>query len=222
MRRTRLVFVEGVIGAGKTATVQRLAAELGERRIAASAIAEGDPKLRVARSLTEPFAPWSTTTIDQYIELCRLAWARFTAESTSHVVFVSDGLLFHGNMTDLFLADASYDELSRYLDGVLSAIAVMEPSLIYLDQTDIAASLRATANVRGQRWIDYQVGWKLKAPYAQTRALSGLDGLIAVYEGFTATCRAFVGEQRLPTLVSYDTEAWPRRVDAMRTWLELR
>jgi hypothetical protein len=37
---------------------------------------------------------------------------------------------------------------------------------------------------RGPEWIDYQVNWKLAAPYCVHNGFAGLDGLISLYRDY--------------------------------------
>ena len=39
---------------------------------------------------------------------------------------------------------------------------------------------------RGEKWVQYQVDWKLQAPHCRRLGLSGLDGLITLYEEYRA------------------------------------
>jgi hypothetical protein len=77
-------------------------------------------------------------------------------------VSIVDGQLFHGNLTSL------------------------RPLLIYLRQDDVDTAIRAISMERGEKWVGYQVDWKLGSPYATRRGLVGLDGLIVLYHEYRA------------------------------------
>src|SRR5947209_10896276 len=74
MRKTSLVFVEGIMGAGKTTTAWFLTQELQRQGLAARFLFEGptvedpDYPLGVATELPHPNGVWLDVTIQQYIE----------------------------------------------------------------------------------------------------------------------------------------------------------
>src|SRR5688500_10361321 len=68
MRPTKAIFVEGIIGSGKSTTAHFLTDYLNQQQIAARFMPEGgrDHPLRVAGSLPHPFQIWRDLTLDQF------------------------------------------------------------------------------------------------------------------------------------------------------------
>src|SRR5687768_15807388 len=101
------------MGAGKTTTAQWLAGELAERGVRARFLAEGPTReepehpLRVAPTLPHGRTPWVDVAPEEYLDLSLGRWRTWAAEAArSPTVTVCDGLLFHGNLTDLLVMDA--------------------------------------------------------------------------------------------------------------------
>jgi hypothetical protein len=95
--------------------------------------------------------------------------------------------LFHGDLTNLFLMEAEPALISEYMDALVTVIAPLNPVVLYLWQEDVEKAVRTVCAERGTEWIDYQVNWKLAAPYCTHRGFTGLDGLIAVYSDYRRT-----------------------------------
>jgi Fe-S cluster assembly ATPase SufC len=138
MRDTRLVFVEGIMGSGKSTTARFLTEHLQYNQIAARFVLEGptveepDHPLRVATDFPHPNRIWLDVTIEHYIERSLLKWHNFVQEARrSPVTTICDGLLFHGNMTDLMLMNAKPHVLHRYVGQVIECIQYLHPVLIY-------------------------------------------------------------------------------------------
>jgi hypothetical protein len=206
--RPVLVIVEGIMGAGKSTTGQWLARELERHGTAARFLWEGptvaqpEHPLRVAPGLPHPKAPWLDLSADEYAQRSLAMWRSFVAEArAAGRVTVCDGLLFHGNLTDLILMDAAPDLLSAYVDRLVEAARSLAPSVVYLGQSDVAAALRRVCDQRGPAWVAYQVEWKLASPYARRRGLTGYDGLVRLYEQYVARCRELLARLTAPTLV---------------------
>lgn len=49
----------------------------------------------------------------------------------------------------------------------------------------------------GEAWVKYQVDWKLKGPYAMRRNLTGLEGLIALYQDYRSMTDALFDRLKL-------------------------
>ncbi|TMB77539.1 MAG: hypothetical protein E6J52_05905 [Chloroflexi bacterium] len=220
MPQTRFVFVDGIIGAGKTTMQQRIADQLiGEGRDV-TLIREGDPQLRVGVMQPHAFAPWEDLSVDDFTMLCGQRWRAFARQAVSSpAVSVSDGLLFHGNMTDLFMMGADRPALSRYVESVLDTLRPLQPHLVYLRTSDVRRTLRATCDARGKDWETYQLTWKLASPYARREGLHGFEGLVQLYHAFRDVCDDLVRTATRPTLIVEDGDSWPERERLIFDWL---
>jgi thymidylate kinase len=227
-RPTRLVIVEGIMGAGKSWTGQWLARELGRHGIESRFIAEGRTRegevhpLRVATTLAHPRAPWRELTVQEYVDRSLAMWRAFVedAQSSSRVT-VCDGLLFHGNLTDAMLMGAAPSALADYVTQVARTARPLAPALVYLRQLDVAAALRRVSQQRGPTWVNYQVDWKLASPYAERRGLRGYDGLVELYRAYVPLCLDLLDRLDLPKLVLERDGDWPQVRRAVRTFLQL-
>jgi hypothetical protein len=187
-RRSRLIFVEGIIGAGKSTTAAFITRQLQRNGVAARFVFEGGRghhPTRMMGDLPRPFTPWLDLSTAEYrgrvLDKWRLAVAQISEADT---VAVFDGQLFHGNMTDLLLMDSPRAELHAYAQGVLAVTAELVPLLVYLRQDDVAETIRKVVAERGPSWERYQFEWKLASPYAERRGLSGLDGFVELYRAY--------------------------------------
>ncbi|WP_446621445.1 hypothetical protein [Variovorax sp. LARHSF232] len=95
-----------------------------------------------------------------------------------------DGQLFHGDLTNLFLMEASFDEIAAYCESVARLIRPLHPLVVYLRQESVERAVHTVCTERGEAWVKYQVDWKLKGPYAVRRNLMGLEGLIKLYQDY--------------------------------------
>lgn len=87
MRNTRFIFVEGIMGSGKTTTAWFLTEQIQRIGIAARFMLEGptmeEPEhpLRVATEFPHPNKVWQDVTVDQFIERSLQKWRAFVQES---------------------------------------------------------------------------------------------------------------------------------------------
>jgi len=180
----RLVIVEGIMGSGKSTTTLNLAQRLETSGIPALGITEGvDPHpIRFDWDV-----PWSDMPPTELAQSSITKWRSYVDSSLSlDRVSIVDGQLFHGNLTSLLLLDGGTDLIGAYCRDVVGVIEPLRPLLIYLRQDDVDTAIRAISKQRGEKWVNYQVDWKLGSPYARRRGLVGLDGLIVLYREYRA------------------------------------
>jgi hypothetical protein len=228
MRTTSLIFVEGIMGAGKTTTAWFLTQQLQQHGIAARFLLEGPTAeepvhpLRVATELPHPNGVWLDVTIQQYIERSVQKWRRFVQQAAqSAVVTVCDGLLFHGNMTDLLLMNAEPEVLSGYVAQVVETIHSLNPVLIYFYHADVAQALRAVCDARGSEWEAYQVNWKVRSPYGVQRSLQGFTGLVQLYQMYRRLCDDLFAQLAAPKLAIRNEGDWATYYQQILTFLQL-
>jgi hypothetical protein len=162
-------------------------------------------------------------TVYQYIEMSLQKWQAFVAEvQSSRRVAVVDGLLFHGNLTDVLLMDAPLPVMQHYVARVATTIAPLQPVVLYCYQRDVAQALERTCATRGQEWKTFQINWKVGSPYCIRRGLHGYEGFVQLYETYRVLCDALVAALPFPTLMLDTTDGdWPRCYREMLTFLQL-
>ena len=208
MYNTRFIFVEGIMGSGKSTTALFLEEHLQKNRIAAEAMSEGG-SLRIALHLPHPNGVWLDVTIEEYIELSLRKWRIFAREAQEvATVTACDGLLFHGNMTDLMLMNASPEVLRAYVAQVIEIISDLNPVVIYFTHPDITRTLRKICDTRGGDWEEYQINWKVLSPYGMERSLHGFDGLVQLYQSYCALCEDIFAQLELPKLAIRNEGDW--------------
>ncbi len=228
MRNTRFIFVEGIMGAGKSTTAEFLTEQLQQHGFAARFLLEGptieEPEhpLRIATEFPHPNAIWLDLTVEEFIERSLQKWHNFVqAALQSATVTVCDGLLFHGNMTDVLLMNAETLVLYQYVAQVIECLHVLNPVVIYFYHTDIARAIRTICDERGSAWEAYQVNWKVASPYGVQRSLQGFDGLVQLYQNYRAICDDIFAGLTLPKLAICNEGDWARYYREILAFLEL-
>ena len=228
MRNTRFVFVEGIMGSGKSTTAEFLTEQIRQHGMAARFLAEGpsieEPEhpLRIATEYPHPNGIWLDLTVEEFIERSLRKWHNFVQDAQQNTtVTVCDGLLFHGNMTDVLLMNAEPPVLYRYVAQVVECLHSLNPVVIYFYHKDIAQAIRAICDERGSAWEAYQVNWKVASPYGVQRSLQGFGGLVQLYQDYRAICDDIFAQLTLPKLVVCNEGIWKTYYHDILTFLQL-
>jgi hypothetical protein len=218
MRGTRMIFVDGLPGSGKSATGNYIAGELAQRGVPCRLLRERetDHPLNVGGDLhpsgsTTGARLFAAYTIGSFIEESLARWNAFVAEATgSERVNVLDSYPFQNSVRVLSQLDADPITLGAYQSRVEETVAGLDPVLIYLDPGDAERAVRAIAEQRGPAWTDYAIAVITECPYASSRNLQGMDGAVAIIRAYKQLLDESVARFPFPKLVLSDCHrGWP-------------
>jgi hypothetical protein len=209
----RLVIVEGIMGSGKSTTMRFIAKHLQEAGRPAVHIHERtDPHpVRATDELEHWFEPWRDATPEDLANRALARWTAFVENTQSNAeIPVLDGQLFHGDLTHLLLMEADTALIFDYIRKLTAVTTPLNPFVLYFWQEDVEEAVRTVCAERGPEWIDYQVNWKLKAPYCVRQGFVGLDGLISLYRDYRRLTDGLFQELPLAKLAIENSERdWP-------------
>lgn len=184
---TKVIFVEGIMGSGKSTIAKFLSDQISQEGLKARFVPESElpHPTRVMWDLANPHKPWMDVTTEDFIARIFQKWEKFIAETESveHIT-IFDGQFFHGDMTSLLLMDADRPDIIQYVKRFALMGSRIDPVLVYFYQEDFADCLKRLFADRGKKWLDYQIDWKVKSPYCRNRNLSGEEGLLELYKAY--------------------------------------
>jgi hypothetical protein len=100
--------------------------------------------------------------------------------------------------------------LTAYQSRVEETTAALGPVLIYLDPGEPERAFRAIAEQRGPVWTDYAIAVVTECPYASSRGLRGMDGVVAIMRAYKHVLDESVRRFPFPKLVLSDCHRrWP-------------
>jgi hypothetical protein len=209
----RLLIFEGIMGSGKSTATRKLGEGLAAsgREMAAFTEAADPHPVRASDDLADFFAPWTQLDALELARRVREKWARYVEQRLADNVFtVMDGQLFHGDLTHLFLMEMPPTDISTHTHALMRVLAPLNPLVVYFRQANLPDAIRTIFAARGPEWEAYQLGWKLRSPYAEHRRLEGLDGLITMYEDYRVQTDSLFEALDCPKL-AIDTSGgeWP-------------
>jgi hypothetical protein len=205
----KLVIIEGIMGSGKSTTTRAIAQRLEAWGIHAMGLTEGVSPHPIRFDWD---GPWDEMSPVQLAKSGIAKWRSYvaSAQATGHISIV-DGQLFHGNLTSLFLLEADAKFIAEYCRESVAVIKPLSPLVVYFHQDDIDSAIRTISAFRGDTWVDYQINWKLTAPYAVRRGLRGLSGLITLYRDYRALTDQLFADLDIPKLsIENSRHEWGR------------
>jgi len=209
---SKIIFVDGLPGSGKSTTAESIAGALEQRGIPCRLLRERekDHPLNVGGDLhpsgsTTGVGMFRAYTVGSFVEESLTRWDAFVAEAgDSERVNVLDSYPFQNSVRVLSQMDADPVTLSAYQSAVEAKAARLGPVLIYLDPGDAERAVRAIAEQRGPAWTDYVIAVVTNCPYASSRGLRGMDGVVAIMRAYKHLLDESVARFPFPKLVLSD------------------
>lgn len=220
----RLLIFEGIMGSGKSTATRKFGELLAasDTQVAAFTEAADPHPVRATDDLSDFFQPWAEIDPGLLANRVRDKWARYVQQRLNDRVFtVMDGQLFHGDLTNLFMMEMAPGDVSEHTRALMQVLAPLMPVVIYFRPADLPEAIRGVFKARGSKWETYQLGWKLRSPYATRRQLAGQQGLTAMYADYRAQTDALFVALDCPKL-AIDTSRgeWPQYYEQISGALE--
>ena len=195
MRMRRLILIEGMIGAGKSTTAERLAAMLtgggGDVHVFLE-FADNHPIRTPGVDLvrTGAKAPESMYDLGQWNALAD----RCTQGANTVII---ESTFLQNSMMPLFVDDAPIAVVKELFAEITRRIAPAAPLLVYLRPSDVADAIRRVHADRGEPWSSRNYAFVSACPWARRRALVGERAVVELYRAWEQLV-----DELLPTVES--------------------
>jgi len=206
---SRLIFVEGFPGAGKSTTAQFLARRFARGGGRVRWIYEGE----VPNPFVPPQPPGGDQSWEQFADRRVARWRAFAAAAGDQdVTLVPESALLQLPVFTMLRRDVDPSVIVALVARLVEAASPLRPTLVYLARRDPEAAFRALGESRGLAWLLPHVANSAGYSFVQSRGLFGLDGLLAYWRAHADLCGAIVDRLDLPKLVlDVDAGDWPER-----------
>jgi predicted kinase len=182
MRMRRLILIEGMIGAGKSTTAERLAARLTEDGGDVYVNLEfadhhpiRTPGVDLARTGTK--APERLYDLGQWQAL-----AERCVRGSQTVILESTFL--QNSMMPLFIDDAPLAAVKELFAEITRRIVPAAPLLVYLRPSDVAAAIRRVHAERGEPWSSRNYAFVSACSWARRRGFIGERAVVELYRAW--------------------------------------
>jgi hypothetical protein len=217
MRATKLIFVDGLPGTGKTTAATWLAARLQDTQLQADLYLEfqqGHPTnvggdLHPAGDVSGD-AFFAVYTPEAFVEQSLQRWEAFVgAARESQAISVFDSCPYQNGARILLQMDASIGCIRAYAGQLEALVGPLQPLLVYFSHRDVETALqqfRAICDRRGQAWTEYVIALVSHSPYGVSRHLQGFDGVMQFVRDYKLMSDMLVAESRLPRILLENCE----------------
>jgi len=206
---SRLIFVEGFPGAGKSTTAQFLARRFARGGGRVRWIYEGE----VPNPFVPPQPAGGDHSWEQFADRRVARWRAFAAAAADQdVTLIPESALLQLPVFTMLRRNVDRSLIVELVLRLVEATSPLRPRLVYLARRDPEAAFRALGESRGLAWLLSHVANSAGYAFVQARGLFGLDGLLAYWRAHADLCGAIVDRLDMPKLVlDVDADDWPER-----------
>jgi hypothetical protein len=233
MRNSKLIFVEGLPGLGKSTTSSVIAARLQSENIKVDLWLETQPDhpLNVGDHLLPAgFTPGET--FFQHYQPSSFAneslkrWKDFITKALQkETINVLDSFPFQNTIPILLQMDAGLDFMCEYASHVETLVLPLQPVLIYFNQPDISQAFKHIDQIsrqRGQEWTQYVINLVTNCPYGKVRRFEGYQGLLAFIRDYKQIMDTLLRQSSIPRIMLENcSENWDGCYREIANFLEI-
>jgi hypothetical protein len=168
---TKIIFIEGIAGSGKSTTAQLLYSNLYKHGYTVKLIHEFYRPHPIHELNIEEPKTWISKTLANWHNL------RDTLIKTNEIM-IMDGTLFQCTIGVLLEMDVKVPVIRQYANQIPDILKPLNPILIYFYQNDFERAIRAAYQQRKDPWSRRVYDFVSNARFFKNRKLCGLDGYI--------------------------------------------
>jgi uridine kinase len=168
---TKIIFVEGIAGSGKSTTGQLLYSNLHRYAYTVKLIHEFYSPHPIHELNTEEPKTWISKTLANWHNLA-------DALVKTNEIMIMDGTLFQCTIGALLEMDVELTVILQYANQIPDILKSLNPILIYFYQDDVERAIRTAYEQREDNWRRRVNAFVSDARFFKNRRLCGLDGYI--------------------------------------------
>jgi hypothetical protein len=203
MRDTRLIFIDGIPGSGKSTTAHRLYLHLQACRWDVTWYYEHDITHPIYRREEQKhFREEGFLDVDRLQPQIVSRWHAFAAVGReSPATTIMDGAFFQLPLGFMMLMNVGGAVLERHVRQVAAAVEPLAPVLVYFYQEDVRKSLAAVCELRRDASFAEQLTrFIASTPYGKSHRVQDLQGVADHYQDMRDKVLVLLDDLRMPKL----------------------
>lgn len=110
-------------------------------------------------------------------------WRSFAQNSDKDSIYVFNCVLLQNPMCETMMRFNFDKEISfEYIRQICEIIKPLNPTVVYLENSEISRSIKGALAERGEVWLNTVVDYHCKGNYGKAHGLSGFEGYISALE----------------------------------------
>src|SRR5262245_32383269 len=157
---------------------------------------------------------------DSFAAAALLRLEFFLGSAERDVLYVFESHPIQSTVRVLFQLDAPQQAMLQFWSDLQDRLAMVQPRLIYLRETNPLQAVKEIARMRGAAWESYLVEALKQSAWMRARALSGVEGADRMLVEYAALVDRLADLWRFPMLtLPARPESYEARTNVLVKWV---
>ncbi len=212
MLDTKLIYIEGLPGSGKSTAASWLAKRLQSTGRKADLFLEHQPghPLNVGGDShpageTPGDVFFQNYNPENFIQESFERWQRFLdAAIQDDAIYVLDSYPYQNSVRVLLQLNADLECITAYSAQIEALAAPVKPVLVYFSHQGSEYETQRFTQIseqRGKEWTEYVIDLVMHCPYAQARNLSGFEGILFFLREYHQLVHSLLQDSPIPRII---------------------
>ncbi|ERJ13256.1 P-loop NTPase family protein [Haloplasma contractile] len=223
MRDSKLVFVVGMSGVGKSTTSKNLAKQYQNNKIKHKWLHEEIANHPIRDGEFSIGSTYSEADMDLNVEEMYKRWEKLVYEvMLSEDVYIIEGCLYQSIIRYFFDCNYPINKITHYYDRVMEILKPVKPTIIHLYRPNVKASFEEAFKIRGQRWKNIILKPDMKG-YFSKHSYEGDDSIFKMEEDYQDIARSMSDRfQGYKIQVDTSDHLWDQHMKKITSYLGIK
>jgi hypothetical protein len=219
--RPHILFIDGLPGSGKSTAAEAVGGYLSNSRVFAETAPNHPLLVAVPDQMGAAFADiHEIHSADSFAAAAFGRLESFLESAGCDVLYVFESHPIQSTVRVLFQLDAPWTTILRFWSDLQDRLAVVQPRLIYFQESNPLQAIKEIARMRGPTWESYLIEMVKQSPWMQARALSGVEGADQMLVEYADLVDQLADLWRFPMLkLPARPGSYEARTDALIKWV---
>lgn len=183
MLNTKLIFIEGISGSGKSTITGFISDLLTQYNIDHNAYFEWEENHPICVEDDVWLNEDKKSSLYRYRELNYKKWLEHITDLVnSDKISIFDSSLMQTPLNAfILLLNENFKTIRDFYKILYKMFHVCSPYLIYLRQNDVYSTISRVYSSRPKEWGDFVIKYICKSPYGKEKCLRGFDGMVKYF-----------------------------------------
>src|SRR6516225_5743374 len=219
--RPQILFIDGLPGSGKSMAAKAVGGSVSDSRVFVESAPNHPLLVGTPDRMGAAFADIHEIHSADSFAAAALGRLESFLEGAGHdVLYVFESHPIQSTVRVLFQMDAPQTTILQFWSNLQDRLAVVQPRLIYFQESHPLQALKEINRKRGPIWESYLVEALEQSPWMRARALSGVEGADQMVVAYADLIDQLAKLWRFPILkLPARPENYEARTDMLTKWV---
>ncbi len=219
--RPHILFIDGLPGSGKSTAATAVGGYLANSRVFAETDQNHPLLVAAPDRMGAAFADiHEIHSADSFAAAALGRLDAFLESAGRDVLYVFESHPIQSTVRVLFQLDAPQTTILRFWSDLQDRLALVQPRLIYFQESNPLQALKQITRMRGPTWESYLIEAFKQTPWMRARSLSDAEGADRMFVEYADLIDRLADLWRFPMLkLPARPESYEARTDALIKWV---